>query len=105
MSGMPCPLRIRPSTIAGCCSWETFLTGFVDAWPRWFEGLVPTADQWREAERDWRAGNTGWEAAHNAQRVAKERAAKALEKPLVWLGGRNYAEADSALAVKYGKKQ
>lgn len=25
------------------------------------------------ARRDWKAGNTGWEAAHNSQRRIKER--------------------------------
>ena len=69
------PLRIDLSEVAGCCCWATFLEGLADAWPRWFD-TPPTAQQWRMAERDWRAGNTGWEAAHNAQRRVKERVLK-----------------------------
>ena len=60
---------------AGCCTWDTFLTGFADAWPRWFDA-PPTSAQWLGAKRDWMAGNTGWEAAHNAQRRVKERVQK-----------------------------
>ncbi len=69
------PLRINLSEVAGGCCWATFLEGLADAWPRWFD-VPPTPQQWRMAERDWRAGNTGWEAAHNAQRRVKERMQK-----------------------------
>jgi hypothetical protein len=67
-----CPLRIAGRTYAGCCEWETFLDSFADAWPKWFDA-PPNAQQWQMAKRDWKAGNTGWEAAHNAQRRMKER--------------------------------
>lgn len=67
-----CPLRISRDASAGCCTWDTFLTGYAEAWPRWFD-TPPTLQQWQMAKRDWRAGNTGWEAAHNAQRRAKDR--------------------------------
>jgi hypothetical protein len=67
-----CPLRIPRHTRAGCCTWDTFIVGFADAWPRWFQA-EPTHEQWQWARRDWREGNTGWEAAHNAQRRIKER--------------------------------
>lgn len=67
-----CPLRIPRHTRAGCCTWDTFITGFADAWPQWFTA-EPTREQWSMAQRDWKAGNTGWEAAHNAQRRIKER--------------------------------
>jgi hypothetical protein len=67
-----CPLRIAPDAFAGCCEWYTFLPGFAEAWARWFD-TPPTLQQWQMAKKDWRAGNTGWEAAHNAQRRAKER--------------------------------
>ncbi len=93
-----CPLRIRPDTEAGCCRWDTFLQGFSDAWAR--HGGLPTDLQWREAKRDWRANSTGWEAAQIAKVRERERAAKAAAKPLIWLGGRNYAEAGSPLALK-----
>jgi hypothetical protein len=67
-----CPLRIAPQARAGCCTWDTFLASFAEAWPQWFDA-PPTPHQWAMAKRDWIAGNTGWEAAHNAQRRAKKR--------------------------------
>lgn len=67
-----CPLRTRRHTRAGCCTWDTFITSFSAAWPQWFCS-EPTLEQWQWARRDWKAGNTGWEAAHNAQRRIKER--------------------------------
>lgn len=72
------PFAIRPSAQekSACCSWDTFLVGFVDAWQRWFPNS-PTDAQWHAARADWRAGNTGWEAAHNAQARVKEAAEKA----------------------------
>lgn len=70
-----CPLRMELSEIAGCCCWATFLEGLAEAWPRWFD-TPPTAQQWQMAKRDWRAGNTGWEAAHNAQLRVKARVVK-----------------------------
>lgn len=69
------PLRIELTEVDGCCCWATFLEGFAAAWPRWFD-TPPTAQQWRMAEADWRAGNTGWEGAHNAQRRVKARVQK-----------------------------
>lgn len=71
-----CPLRIPRHTMAGCCTWDTFITSFAGAWPQWFKA-EPTLEQWQWARRDWKAGNTGWEAAHNAQRRIKERRAPA----------------------------
>ena len=70
-----CPLRIPLHMSAGCCTWDTFLTSFAGAWPRWFD-VPPSDQQWRMAKRDWVSGNTGWEAAHNAQARAKDRVAK-----------------------------
>lgn len=67
-----CPFRIPRHTLAGCCTWDTFITDFAYAWPQWFQA-EPTREQWSMARRDWKAGNTGWEAAHNAQRRIKER--------------------------------
>jgi hypothetical protein len=98
-----CPFRIPAHTEAGCCRWDVFLDGFACAWAR--RGDLPTDDQWGEARGDWRAGNTGWEAAQNAFAREKERKAQASTKPLVWLGGRNYAEAGTPLAIKYGRKK
>ena len=96
-----CPFRIRLSTNAGCCRWDTFLHGFTEAWAR--RNDTPTEAQWDEAERDWRANSTGWEAVQIANSRERVRAAKASAKPLVWLGGRNYAESGSDLAIKYGR--
>lgn len=98
-----CPLRIRPGTHAGCCRWDDFLQGFSEAWAR--RNDTPSEAQWKEAERDWRANSTGWEAAQIAKTRERERAARAAAKPLVWLGGRNYAEAGSELAIKYGRQK
>jgi hypothetical protein len=51
----------------GCCGWDTFVHDFVLAWTRRFD-TPPTPHQWQMAKRDWKAGNTGWEAANNAKR-------------------------------------
>ena len=82
-----------------CCNWSDFLSDFPEHYAEWFDG-PPTPKAWVAAKRDWRAGNTPWEAAHNAQRVAKERVQKQNGKPLVSIGGNNYAHVDSALAKK-----
>jgi hypothetical protein len=70
-----CPLRIGDGEKAGCCEWDTFLLGYTEAWPKWFDA-PPSPQQWQMAKRDWMAGNTGWEAAHNAQRRVKDRVVK-----------------------------
>lgn len=62
-----------------CCTWDTFRVGFVDAWPRWFKE-PPSERQWKCAVSDWRAGNTGWEAAHNAQAREKDAARSAAHR-------------------------
>jgi hypothetical protein len=59
-----------------CCTWLTFAEGFSGAFTKWFDE-PPTKAHWAAAVRDWKAGNTGWEAAHNAQRRAKEREGEA----------------------------
>ena len=82
-----------------CCDWMTFRDGFIEAFAKWFD-TPPTDKHWASALRDWKRANTGWEAAHNAQRRAKEHVTKAK---LVHLGGRNYALEGSALAKKYGR--
>lgn len=102
MSEPVCPLRTNPADSRGCCRWDHFIDDFVEHYKRWFDA-PPTLKVWQAARRDWLRGNTGFEAAHNAQARAKECAAAAVAKPLVWLGGRNYAEAGSAFAIKYGK--
>lgn len=70
-----CPLRIAPDAREGCCRWDDFLPGFAETWARWFN-TPPLPQQWQMAKRDWKEGNTGWEAAHNAQRRIKERVLK-----------------------------
>jgi len=64
--------------------------------------MPPTDDAWRGAIKDWKSSNTGWEAAHNARRRARAAVERANAKPLVHLGGKNYAEEGSAIALKYG---
>lgn len=86
-----CHLRLLPTDEDGCCTWDTFLESFVYFWPRWFKA-PPTRQQWSMAKRDWKAGNTGYEAAHNAQRrmfkaslpgFQQERQARALTRSLL----------------------
>jgi hypothetical protein len=66
-----CPFKIPGHTRAGCCAWQDFLPGFAEYWLRWFDA-PPTPQQWSMARADWKAGNTGYEAAHNAQRRMKQ---------------------------------
>lgn len=87
----------------GCCEWATFRDGFIEAYAKWFDA-PPTDKHWKSALRDWHLGNTGYEAAHNAQRRAKEEVRKANEPKLVHLGGRHYAFEGSALALKFMRK-
>ena len=93
-----------PGAIQGnaCCKFIDFMGGFAEQFEEWM-GVPPSDDAWKAALEDWKAGNTGWEAAHNARRRAREAVEKTLAKPLVWLGGKNYAEQGSALALKYGR--
>lgn len=102
-----CPLRIRRDTRAGCCTWDTFIVDFADCWPRWFQA-PPTAEQWQWAKRDWKSGNTGFEAAHNAQRRIKEsstpaarqeRSTKALASSVVRIASRKTAPGGPAEAL------
>jgi hypothetical protein len=85
-----------------CCKWRDFFDGFEGRYIEWM-GVPPTDDAWKAAIKDWKACNTGWEAAHNARRRAREAVERANAKPLVHLGGRNYAEAGSDLAIRFGK--
>ncbi len=66
-------MQIPDKVLAGCCEWDTFCDGFEQFWSRYFEH-PPALKDWRAARRDWRTGNTGFEAAHNAQRRARQRA-------------------------------
>ena len=69
-----CPLRMDPNDNSGCYRWSEFADDFSEYWDKWFD-VPPTIKHWQSARSDWRKGNTGWEAAHNAQRRAKERQA------------------------------
>jgi len=80
-----------------CCTFPVFIDDFNHYFPLYFD-VPPTAQQLKNARSDWRAGNTGYEAAHNAKNRAKDAAAKALEKPLVHLRGRHFAYDGSTLA-------
>jgi hypothetical protein len=88
----------------GCCTWLTFKEGFLEYWPKYF-GAPPLLKDWQKARRDWRAGSTGYEAARIAEQKSKRDIERAACKPLVCIGGRNYAHAGSELALKYGKKE
>ena len=80
-----------------CCTFSVFMDDFNHYFPQYFD-VPPSAQQLKNARSDWRAGNTGYEAAHNAKNRAKDAAAKALEKPLVHIGGRHFAYEGSKLA-------
>lgn len=95
-----CPLKIRRSTNAGCCSWDTFITDFAGAWPRYIDGM-PSDAQWRRAQNNWKRGNTGWEAVQIAMSDAKEAERKATEPKLVNIGGRNWTHEGSVIHQKY----
>ena len=80
-----------------CCTFSVFIDDFNHYFQRFFDAQ-PTEQQLKNARSDWRAGNTGYEAAHNAKNRANDAAAKALEKPLVHIGGRHFAYEGSKLA-------
>lgn len=82
-----------------CCTWNVFKTDFQDHYLK-FMGLLPTNEVMAQALKDWKSSNTGYEAAHNARRRACDQTS---QEQLVCIGGKNYAEAGSALALKYGK--
>ena len=86
-----------------CTEWGEFLAGFLPQYQRKFGGLDPTPAAWKAALRDWRKGNTGWEAAMNAWNRYKAAEARGNEPPLVWIGGNNYAYAGTKLAKDHGK--
>lgn len=90
-----------PPSIQGraCCTWENFESDFKNRFLE-FMRVVPTNEVMEQALKEWKSGNTGYEAAHNACRRAGE---LANQKPLVCIGGKNYAEAGSDLALKFGK--
>ena len=104
MSPEDCTPKIPDMRFAGCCEWHMFRDGFTDAFVKMLD-VPPSAGHWKSALRDWRAGNTGWEAAHNAQRRAREAVTRANATPLVCIGGRNYALAGSDLAKRFGESK
>lgn len=64
-----------------CCKWRDFADSYTAYRGRWFDS-PPTPNAIRMATRDWKSGNTGWEAAHNEQRRAKERELKSAVSPI-----------------------
>jgi hypothetical protein len=59
-----------------CCSWIDFKESFDEAHARWFDAPPPRRTMLC-AIRDWKEGNTGWEAAHNARQRARNRTRRA----------------------------
>lgn len=82
-----------------CCDLSVFMEDFNHYFKRFFEH-APTEAQLKNARSDWRAGNTGYEGAHNADYRAKAEIVKANER-LVNIGGNNYAHEGSDLARRY----
>lgn len=60
--------RISDDAVRGraCCCWDTFRGPFETEYADIF-GLPPNKLAWQSAIADWRSGNTGFEAAHNAR--------------------------------------
>lgn len=90
--------------MTGCCHLSVFMEDFDYYFAKQFK-FQPSTQQIKNAKRDWRAGSTGWEAVQIALERIREDQRKAGEKPLVNIGGNNYAYADSDLALRYGGKQ
>ena len=88
--------------MTGCCNLSAFMDDFHYYWPK-YHSTPPTEAQLKRAKKDWRAGSTGWEGVQIAQELITEVATKAASKPLVNIGGNNYAHAGSDLAAKYGR--
>jgi hypothetical protein len=87
-----------------CCT----LGVFMDDYHYYFAKEMqchPTEAQLKRAKHDWRAGSTGWEGVQIAKELIKLAAQKAAEKPLVNIGGNNYAHQGSELAIKYSAAQ
>lgn len=59
--------RIPDDRRAGCCLWGDFWPSFVEYYTFWFHA-APSDAAWKSAVRDWKAGNNGYEAAHNYRR-------------------------------------
>jgi hypothetical protein len=86
-----------------CCALSVFLDDFNYYFLKEL-GCIPTVNQLRNAKSDWRAGSTGWEGVQIAKERIADAARKAAEKPLVNIGGNNYAHEGSDLAAKYSKQ-
>ena len=87
-----------------CCTLGVFLEDYHYYWPK-YHATPPTEAQLKRAKSDWRAGSTGWEGVQIAKELIAIAAQKAAEKPLVNIGGNNYAHQGSELAIKYATAQ
>ena len=69
---------MNDKTNRACCDWATFEESFVWYIRLWF-GCEASKSDMRAAKRDWLAGSTGYEAAHNARHKAVMRAQKSTQ--------------------------
>lgn len=86
-----------------CCTLGIFMDDFHYYYAKEMQS-APTEAQLKRAKSDWRSGSTGWEGVQIAKELIAIAAQKAAEKPLVNIGGRNFAHAGSDLAAKYEGK-
>lgn len=91
-------------TAKSCCLLSEFMDDFNHYWQQYFKTL-PAEYQIKAAKRDWGQGNTGWEAVQIAKERIDEAAIRAASKPLVNIGGNNYAHEGSELALRYGSRK
>ena len=87
-----------------CCTLGVFMEDYHYYFAKELQA-TPTDVQLKRAKHDWRAGSTGWEGVQIAKELITVAAQKAAEKPLVNIGGKNYAIAGSELAIKCGLAQ
>ena len=87
-----------------CCTLGVFMEDYHYYFAKQMQS-APTEAQLKRARSDWRAGSTGWEGVQIAKELIAIAAQKAAEKPLLNIGGNNYAHQGSELAIKFGIAQ
>lgn len=83
-----------------CCTNGVFMDDYKYYFAKEMK-TAPTIAQLKRAKHDWRAGSTGWEAVQIAKELIATAEQKAKEKPLVNIGGNNFAHEGSDLALRY----
>ena len=86
-----------------CCHFSVFEEDFNYYFQKAFN-CPPTEGQLKRAKSDWRSGSTGWEAVQIAKELIAIAEQKAKEKPLVNIGGNNFAHEGSDLALRHNSR-